>query len=870
MRENTITMSVSSAVLSIAGLCLVGLQNVAAQDVIPLGSSWEWLHPTDAVDPADNDPDFNETWYSFEDYNGPEFNGPDPAILGYGTIDRGAILTNIGQPADGDRYTAYFKKKFTLLAPASGLIAEIFADDGGVLYIDGEEVARVNFSLDDFFFEPTDAVGSETATTTVELDLELAAGEHEIAFSLHNQATTSSDIGFDLRLGPPPPPSDADVLPFGSSWEWLHPTDATDPADEDPDFHTTWYIADDYNGPDFNGPDEALLGYGTIDYGAIVTDIEAPIEGERYSAYFRTTIELTEDQPELIAEILADDGGVLYIDGEEVARINFTAEDLYYELTDAVGAENATTTVEIDGGLTAGTHEIAFSLHNQAVTSSDLGFDLRIGPSPGVPQGSLSNAGNTVSVTAFGETSAGTRKDVNWTVQFLGEFASEDGFGQPEGQVLGIQLSDDVTAMRLFVDGVIVQTVSFRADWPQAVASATSFVLTGEDVEVSAINPDSVILTIDDVVVAAAVEKVGTTTTVSFTPSPAWVSGSTHSWSVEAVDAGDHSIAAQGTFTLPVPFFPEGAELVGAAPADGQWGTRYIWDVGTVSGVANTIAFIQSVADPDFAGQYFDTTSDVINHGLDGSDPPVDGIGGGLFGAGGGNGPGDLPYPDEVIDGGGGADDFIQYNVGYIRIPTAGDYTFGVHSDDGFGLRIIGLPFTEFNAGVDRIIDPASSDTFVFTIDTGDSDSRVCARNAQPGVYRIEFFWWERAGGDFGEIYVAPGCHLDEADTTDWELISATSAVPLVGGSGGGAGFQIHDTSIQIGAAGTPSSVTITWDSKDDETYTIERSEGLGGNGDIWQELTDGVDATGSATTFTDTFLPDPVPAALYYRVRKE
>ncbi|MEZ5330201.1 MAG: hypothetical protein R3F19_34575 [Verrucomicrobiales bacterium] len=117
-------MSVCSAVLSIAGLCLVGLQNVAAQDVIPLGSSWEWLHPTDAVDPADDDPDFNETWYSFEDYNGPEFNGPDPAILGYGTIDRGAILTNIGQPADGDRYTAYFKKKFTLLAPASGLIGD--------------------------------------------------------------------------------------------------------------------------------------------------------------------------------------------------------------------------------------------------------------------------------------------------------------------------------------------------------------------------------------------------------------------------------------------------------------------------------------------------------------------------------------------------------------------------------------------------------------------------------------------------------------------------------------------------------------------------------------------------------------------------
>ena len=666
-------LSVCSAVLSVVGWCMFGMQNVVAQDVIPFGSSWEWLHPTDAIDPADDDPDFNETWHRSEGYNGPAFNGPDPAILGYGTIDRGAILTNIGQPADGERYTAYMRKKFTLPAATSGLIAEIFADDGGVLYIDGEEVARVNFSADDFFFEPTDAVGSETASVTLDIDLELAAGEHEIAFSLHNQATTSSDLGFDLRLGPPPPPSDADVLPFGSSWEWLHPADAVDPADDDPDFHTTWYVADEYNGPDFNGPDPALFGYGTIDAGTIVTDIEQPAEGDRYSAYFRTTIELAEDQTELIAEILADDGGVLYIDGNEVARINFSAEDLYFELTDAVGVENATTTVDIEGGLTAGTHEIAFSLHNQAVTSSDLGFDLRVGPTPAAPQGTLSRNGNAVSVTAFGATPGGTRKDVNWTAQFLGEFASEDGFGQPEGQVLGIQLTDDVTAMRLFVNGVAVQTVSFRADWPQVVASASSLVLTGEDVEVSAIDVATVKLTIDDAVVAPAAEKTGTTTTVTFTPSPAWVAGSTHTYSIEALDGGGHTIARQGTFTLPAPYFPESVELTGADPVSGMWATRYIWEVWQVSGVANTIAFIQSVSDPDFAGQFFDTTSAVINHGTGGTDPPTDGAGGGLFGAGGGNGPGDLPYPEEVIDNGGGVDDFIQYNVGYLRIPSAGD-----------------------------------------------------------------------------------------------------------------------------------------------------------------------------------------------------
>ena len=205
MREKPITLSVCSVALSIAGLCVFGAQNVVAQDIIPFGSSWEWLHPTNAVDPADDDDDFDTTWFSSEGYDGPAFTGPAPAILGYGTIDRGAISTNIGQPADGERYSAYFRSKFTLPVATSGLVAEVFADDGGVLYIDGEEVARINFSADDFFLELTDAVGSETATTTFEIEDELAAGEHEIAFSLHNQATTSSDIGFDLRLGPPPP-----------------------------------------------------------------------------------------------------------------------------------------------------------------------------------------------------------------------------------------------------------------------------------------------------------------------------------------------------------------------------------------------------------------------------------------------------------------------------------------------------------------------------------------------------------------------------------------------------------------------------------------------------------------------------------------
>ena len=49
-----------------------------------------------------------------------------------------------------------------------------------------------------------------------------------------------------------------------------------------------------------------------------------------------------------------------------------------------------------------------------------------------------------------------------------------------------------------------------------------------------------------------------------------------------------------------------------------------------------------------------------------------------------------LPYADEAMALGCCADDFIMLSVGHIRILEEGDYTFGIHSDDGFGLRIRG------------------------------------------------------------------------------------------------------------------------------------------------------------------------------------
>lgn len=112
------------------------------------------------------------------------------------------------------------------------------------------------------------------------------------------------------------------VLPFGSSWEFLHPINGINPAIADADFATTWHTPTNYDGPAFNEPSRAMLGYGSISGKAIATDIATPAVGDRFSAYFRTTVNLAQDHDWLLVEILADDGGIFYIDGKATAFLN--------------------------------------------------------------------------------------------------------------------------------------------------------------------------------------------------------------------------------------------------------------------------------------------------------------------------------------------------------------------------------------------------------------------------------------------------------------------------------------------------------------------------------------------------------------------
>jgi hypothetical protein len=179
-------------------------------NLVPTTATWNYFHPTNAVDPAVADPDFNTTWYKQNDagnsYNGPTFTGSGAGLFGYGTITYGAITENIGTPASGDRYTAYFTTTFDLgSTPASSitvLTADVLADDGAFIYINGQPTTGVNVGgISDTYLATTGPSGNEGALITVTLDESLLIdGVNTIAVSVHQTGNTSSDLGFQLQL----------------------------------------------------------------------------------------------------------------------------------------------------------------------------------------------------------------------------------------------------------------------------------------------------------------------------------------------------------------------------------------------------------------------------------------------------------------------------------------------------------------------------------------------------------------------------------------------------------------------------------------------------------------------------------------------
>ena len=354
---------------------------------------------------------------------------------------------------------------------------------------------------------------------------------------------------------------------------------------------------------------------------------------------------------------------------------------------------------------------------------------------------------------------------------FKGEAIDERAIvplNNPEGaqsMVITIGMFDAGNDWWWAIDNIEVATGAVLS---KIVGRRSRVLLEITDTGSSEIDEGSVVLQVDGQTVAASVSKADGVVSIEYAPAPPFVSGSQHAYVIQASDEAGAAVSFEGTFDVPIPALPEDP-LPGPVGVDGEFGVRYIWGSGTMGNLGNAVDAIQAVEAGTWEGASFDITHAYINHGS----------GAGLFGE-------DDPYADEVVDDEDGlwsGEDFVQFAKGTIRVSESGDYTFGVQTDDGFALRIFGAEFSRVQGNGQ--LDPGNANTMAHPGTTGNSSTRGVVTLAK-GDYDIEFMWYERGGGDFGELYLAKGAFDGDGDTDTWQLLGKpadgeTAFVTLVG-----------------------------------------------------------------------------------------
>ena len=273
--------------------------------------------------------------------------------------------------------------------------------DGTFIY-----TPNANYSgIDHFLYRATDGQGlSDTAIVTINIasveDPPVAVDDtYEILEDSALQATRRWPNVFLIEQGASwdyYDQIDSEFMPGGAE---DYPVDAQGDAWNDPDF--------DHNWP--QGP--AIFGYGTINGGPIATTLAgayAGTGGHGVTTYlFRSEVQVTDASGigQLQLGLLADDNGVLYINGQEVYRTpSFPAGAVTADLWVPSGFngenfDDNAALLNVDGILVNGLNTVAFELHQGTSGSNDVGFDMSlkdVTESPGLLVGDFDPEGDAI------------------------------------------------------------------------------------------------------------------------------------------------------------------------------------------------------------------------------------------------------------------------------------------------------------------------------------------------------------------------------------------------------------------------------------------------------------------------------------------
>jgi hypothetical protein len=284
------------------------------------------------------------------------------------------------------------------------------------------------------------------------------------------------------------------------------------------------------------------------------------------------------------------------------------------------------------------------------------------------------------------------------------------------------------------------------------------FTFRATDKGASIVDPASAKLTLDGQTVTLTSQKTGDATDFAFAISPPFAPGTEHTYTIEVKDTLGAVVTDTGTFRTTQPFFPA-ANIAGTNVLANAWRLRWVFaTTDLIATGQGALTNVLAAGTAEFTGASADTTNAVINFGP-----------GGLFGS-------DAALPDAVVNHESGlwtGDNYAVFGFANVQIPEESDYTFGVHSDDGFAMRIRGAEVLDLSGAAAR--DPADPEAVLHLGTTGDSNTRA-VYHLQRGVYRIEFLYFEATGGDYFELYAAKGNFANDVDTDQWRLVGDSAA----------------------------------------------------------------------------------------------
>lgn len=209
--------------------------------------------------------------------------------------------------------------------------------------------------------------------------------------------------------------SQTTIIPMGSVWKYL---------DNGTNQGTTWRDGSYDDSGWASGP--APLGYTMT--GVVTTVSYGPSSTNKYiTTYFRKTVNITQavidEAASMKITLNIDDGAVVYVNGTEVMRSNMPTSAITYTTLANVtvgSSPSAFTGTFSSSLLTAGDNTIAVEVHQAAVTSSDIYFNLSLAPLvPSVSRGPYLQIGTPTSMVVRWLTDIATDSKVSYGTDSL-------------------------------------------------------------------------------------------------------------------------------------------------------------------------------------------------------------------------------------------------------------------------------------------------------------------------------------------------------------------------------------------------------------------------------------------------------------------